>query len=383
MRIAILTTHLLGTGHLSRAIALADGFAAAGWEALVISGGRPAPHLAPTAARLLQLPPVASDGVNFRRLLDESGAPVSEALMAARLTALSEALEHFAPGVLITELFPFGRRVLAAEFEAALSSPAARRARVYASVRDVLAPPSSPAKAAATEARVGKFYDGVLVHADPAIIRLEQSWPVSPDLAERLRYTGFVAPPLPPPARPGADGEGEIMVSAGGGSVGAALFEAAALAAAHSTDGARWRLLVGGADRAARITALASLAAGAAPDWRARLTLEPVRPDFRALLPRAAVSVNQAGYNTLLDVALTGVPSVTVPFEEGGETEQAQRASAFATKGLMILREAELTPESLTAAVSAARDAGPPDIGPIAVDGVPETVRIVSSEASL
>ena len=380
MRVAILVTHLLGSGHLSRALALAEGVAAAGSEALLISGGRPAPQLIPKAARLLQLPPVASDGVNFRRLLDEDGAPVSEALLTARRAMLLDALETFAPDALVTELFPFGRRVLAAEFEAALNAPAARRARVYASVRDVLAPPSSPAKAAAAEARIARYYHGVLVHADPALLRLEQSWPVSPALAERLRYTGFVASPPPPAAPPGADGDGEILVSAGGGPVGAALFQAAALAACHATDGGRWRLLIGGADRAARIAALERLAAGAAPDWRARLTIEPVRPDFRAMLPRAAASVNQAGYNTLLDVALAGVPSVTVPFEEGGETEQCQRAEAFAAKGLTLLREAELTPSRLAGAVHAARAAGPPDLSALATNGVAETVRIVSED---
>ena len=380
MRVAFVTTHLLGTGHLSRVISLADGFTAAGWRALILSGGRPAPHLAPKDAHLLQVPPLASDGLNFRRLLDETGAPVSAALMAARQKILSGALEDFAPDVLITELFPFGRRVLAEEFETLLASPAARAAQVYASVRDVLAPPSSPAKAAATEARVTRFYDGVLVHADPTIIPLEMSWPVSPELQPRLRYTGFVAPPLPQPAPPGADGDGEVIVSAGGGPVGTGLFEAASLAAAQDLTRMRWRLLIGGANRRKRITALTELAEQAAPDWRRRLTIEPVRPDFRALLPRAAVSVNQAGYNTLLDVALAGVPSVTVPFEEGGETEQAQRAAAFAAKGLIILPEASLTPESLSAAVAAAVKAGPPGLGSLAADGVAETVRIVTRE---
>ncbi len=59
------------------------------------------------------------------------------------------------------------------------------------------------------------------------------SWPVSDAMQGKLRYTGFVAPPpaIPHPDRLGA---GEIIVSAGGGDVGAHVFDTCRAAAARS-----------------------------------------------------------------------------------------------------------------------------------------------------
>lgn len=388
MRVMILVTHLLGSGHLARALALAEGVAAAGGTALVASGGRPAPQLTArisgrvagrgAAIELVQLPPVASDGLRFNRLLDAGGAPADAALMAARRDQLAAALARFQPTALVTELFPFGRRVLAEEFLAVLAAAAALTPRpaVLASVRDILAPPSSEAKRLQAEDRLRQFYDAVLVHGDPAIAPLQASWPLSEALAPMLRYTGFVAAEGGALAdAPGADGEEEILVSAGGGSVGQPLFEAAAdAAAAGAGGGRRWRLLVGGADAPARIAALRARLAQGAP-----AVVEGVRPDFRALLSRAALSVGQAGYNTLLDVIHAKVRAVLVPFEDGGETEQALRAAGFAARyGYPLVRAADLSAARLAAAVDAALAGPPPDAPPPRSDGAREAARLIA-----
>jgi len=115
MRIALLVTHLLGTGHLKRASSLADGFVRAGHEAIVLSGGFPAPNASPKLATLIQLSPIRSDE-NFRVLYGEDGEATSE-LSTTRRIEIGETLTGFAPDMLITELFPFGRRKLAAEFD--------------------------------------------------------------------------------------------------------------------------------------------------------------------------------------------------------------------------------------------------------------------------
>ena len=73
MKVMIVVTHLLGTGHLSRALTLAKGFVQAGHEAVVVSGGVPVPQLDPGDAALLQLPALRSDGVNFAQLLTAAG----------------------------------------------------------------------------------------------------------------------------------------------------------------------------------------------------------------------------------------------------------------------------------------------------------------------
>lgn len=322
MRVAIHVTHLLGTGHLARALTLARAFAEAGHEAHVISGGLPLPTADTRGIHFHQLPPLAADGTNFTRLLDDTGVEATPAYLEARRERAGALVEEIAPQALITELFPFGRRVLKAEFLTVLNraKKLSPRPRIFASIRDILAPPSKPSKAAETEAILAAFYDGgVLVHSDPEILPLEASWPVTPALAERLLYTGFVAPPPPEPHPRGA-GKGEVLVSAGGGPVGHRLFEAAVRAA----DGRRpWRLLVGGADRAEEI---ARLSREVGPG----VFVEPARPDFRQMLAHAAASVSMCGYNTAMDLLQTGCPGVLVPFDDGGEVEQTLRARALA-----------------------------------------------------
>jgi len=343
MRVMIAVTHLLGTGHLRRALALAKAFADNGHDVLLATGGLPLPGLDFGMIRLVQLAPLQSDGINFTRLLDTDGTPATDALLADRRTVLCATLTDFAPDILITELFPFGRRVLADEFKALLAAATnlGPRPVVLASIRDILAPPSKPAKAEQTDQLIEQFYDAVLVHSDPQVTSLDQSWPVSAALAARLRYTGYVAPD-PAGPHPKATGTDEVLVSAGGGPVGTRLFETA-LAAARLMPDRRWRLLVGGQNAGERIASLPT-------DDRA--TVEPARPDFRQMLTHAAASVSLCGYNTALDVLQAGIPAVFVPFDDGNEVEQTLRARCLShLPGIATLRTGNLTPERLCAAV--------------------------------
>ena len=363
MRVLIVVTHLLGTGHLRRAAVLARAFADAGHRTLIVSGGRPVPGVEIGGAALVELPPVASDGVDFARLLKADGTAVDDTYLARRRERLLTEARAFGPDLLITELYPFGRRVLAAEFDALLD---ARLARVtLASIRDILAPPSKPAKAEAAATRIARFYDGVLVHSDARAIPLQVSWPVDAALAAKLHYTGFVAPP-PPAAAPDGPGRGEVLVSAGGGAVGDALFAAAAQAAEGSP--LTWRLLVGGTDPAARIAGLPR---------HPNLIAEPARPDFREMLTRAAVSVSFCGYNTAMDLLQTGCPAILVPFDDGAEVEQTLRAQALAhLPGIVTMRQAELSAESLRAAVARLSREPRRTLAAFAMNGAAESVAI-------
>ncbi|WP_299962942.1 glycosyltransferase [uncultured Roseobacter sp.] len=370
MRVAILVTHLLGSGHLARALTLGRAVDAAGHKAVVLSGGMPAPQLATSGVQFVQLPPLRSDGVAFTRLLDADGGEASAALLDARATAIRAALVASPVDVLITELFPFGRRVLRAEFLSAIEAARSQTPAplICASIRDILAPPSKPARAETTQDIITRLYDAVLVHADPDVTPLEASWPVTGALAAKLHYTGFVAP-LPPGPHPDGIGSGEILVSAGGGDVGGALFEAA-LSAAVATPAWRWRVLVGGgAD--ARVATLAD----AAPS---NLKVEPARPDFRQMLQGSAASVSMAGYNTALDLLQTGTPAVLIPFDAGGETEQSLRAAALSKlPGVEVLRTAELTGERLRDAVAKVQAAPPRAPRADGMEGAARTVEIL------
>ncbi|TLP69270.1 glycosyltransferase [Parasedimentitalea maritima] len=369
MKVLIAVTHLLGTGHLSRALTLGRAFADAGHQVRVASGGFPAAQLNTDGVELLQLPPLRSDGVDFTRLLDETGTITETAYYARRQTALCAALSDMQPDILITELYPFGRRSLAAEFQALLRTAHAqpRRPVVLASIRDILAPPSKPKKATQADAMIAEFYDAVLVHSDPVATRLEVSWPVSEMLHAKLRYTGYVAPPAAIP-HPLNAGRGEVLVSAGGGSVGDALFETALLAAAQMSD-IPWRLLVGGSDATDRIARLNATGSPA--------VIEAARPDFRQMLPLAAASVSMCGYNTALDLLQAGTPSVLIPFDAGKEVEQGLRAESLSPlDGIEVLRSSDLTPASLCTALNAAITSPRRATNELQFDGAARAVEI-------
>jgi predicted glycosyltransferase len=371
-RVAILVTHLLGTGHLSRSLILARALRDAGLAPQLISGGMPAGHLDLSGVDFVQLPAVRSDGTSFTRLLDSAGDPVSPEFMLQRIRMLEETLRGNPPDVLITELFPFGRRVLRDEFEAALgfAKAMAPAPLVFSSIRDILAPPSKAKKAEQTEAWLAEHYDGVLVHSDADVVPLEASWPVTPETARMLHYTGFIAPPMPARNPAEQEGAGEIIVTAGGGPVGRKLFETSIEAARIGSH--RWRLLVGGGDAAAVCARLNEIANGAP------VFAEPLRADYRAMLTRCAAAVGQCGYNTAIDWLQAGVPGVFVPFAEAGEVEQTLRAASLQKRyGFGQIAEDELTPENLAAATMAAIERGRFKANGLKFDGAARTSRIL------
>ncbi|WGI22245.1 glycosyltransferase [Amylibacter sp. IMCC11727] len=373
-RVLISVTHLLGTGHLSRALTLARAFGTAGHEAHVMSGGMPVAHLPTDGVTLHQLPPVKSDGVNFTDLLCENG-PVDDTYLQARKRAAINTLTKVRPDVFITELYPFGRRVLKAEFLAMLNTARdmAPKPLILCSVRDILAPPSKPKKALETEAVIAGYYDGVLVHSVGEITPLDVSWPVTNMLREKLLYTGYVAPELAP-AHPQGVGTGEVLVTAGGGDVGMGLFRAALQAAALDPD-TPYRVLVGGAAAQSNIAALFD------EGLSDNVTIEPTRPDFRQMLPLAKAAICMCGYNTALDVLQSGLPAVFVPFDAGGEVEQTLRAESLSkTDGYAVIKSSDANGETLSAALRSvcAMDVRPMEEGQF--QGAAQTVQSVENK---
>lgn len=375
MKLLIVVTHLLGSGHLSRALTLGRAFRAAGHQVCVASGGMPVPQLDHCGIELVQLPLLRSDGVNFTRLLDDQNQIASQHYLDARQTMLSETMAQQRPDVLITELFPFGRRSLKQEFQQLLQQAKdISTTLVLGSIRDILAPPSKPAKAEFADEMIRRFYDGVLIHSDKKLMPLSLSWPVSTELEPYLNYTGFVAPPAPKP-HPEQAGKNEVLVSAGGGDVGAKLFGVAMEAAKLDPD-RTWRILVGGSNAQTLVDQLRSTAP-------VNVRVEAARPDFRQMLNHAAVSVSMCGYNTALDVLQSGVSAVFVPFDAGEEVEQSLRANALSERtNIVVLKDKNLTQESLITAVHQSQNSRPIDKASISFDGAEKTVYIVETMLS-
>ncbi|MBK1671159.1 hypothetical protein CKO28_24445 [Rhodovibrio sodomensis] len=372
--------HLLGIGHLQRASRIAAGCAAVGLDTVLASGGLPVADLQTGGARLRQLPAARAGDASFSNLADADGRPVDDAWKARRRDATLALFARERPRVLLLELFPFGRRGLRFELLPLLQAARARTPRpwVVVSLRDLLNPPD-PAKADWAIDLVDRYVDRVLVHGDPQVARLDETFPAAQRLADRLVYTGYVVPEMPR----GVLASGELLVSTGGGAVGGALGHAAVRARALSrlAGGAPWRVLLG-----PNLPERAFEAIRDAAD--AGTTVERNRPDFARLLAGCRLSVSQAGYNTVTELLAAGVPAVVVPFEgDGGEREQALRADRLAATGrVTCLPEAGLTPERLAHAVddALARRAGTAHRAPAGLNlaGVAKSAQILGAFAA-
>ena len=374
MKALIVVTHLLGVGHLARMAAVGRAMAAQGFEVTLASGGRPAATVNTQGCGLVQLPPVHCVGTDFRTLYAAPGVVAEAAYLTTRRDALIAAFDAMRPDVLVTELYPFGRRSLRGEFDALLAHAQAARPRplILSSIRDVLNPPSRPERAEGALATLGAFYDGVLFHGAREVVPLAASWPTPPALARRLIETGYVHDGARLAGEAGTEGQDEIIVSGGGSAAGLPLARRA-VEAARLVPERRWRLLIGAGVPTEAFEALKA-------DAPAHMIVERARPDFPALLARAALSVSQAGYNTVLDLAAAHARAILVPFAEGAEQEQTLRAGELARRGLAVtLDAATLTPDALAQAVRTALDAPRPDWSAIGRDGALETARRVDA----
>lgn len=363
MKVMLVVTSLMGAGHLQRTLIIARAIRAAGGKAIVVSGGRPIAHLKADGVAVEHIPPLSSDGIDYSRMMTPEG-PADEAYMRSRAARLVDLFEEHRPDALVTELFPFGRRALSSEFLTLLAQ-AKGKAKIYASIRDVLEPKRKEKRAEETALRLRRWYDGVLVHGDPDLIGLEATWPLVDRFQDAIRYTGYVAEPAPP-AEPAS--AGEVLVSVGGGVLGRALLETAVQAAGR---GVRpWRLRVGGADAAAEVQRLQQ-GAGDAP-----VVIEAAASDYRARLAACACSVSLLGYNTCTDLLLAARPSVICPMREGDEREQRIRAQAFSRlSGFHELEE--VTPEALSDLVENAIAAGPGAPHGVRMDGAATTAKML------
>ncbi|MET1027153.1 MAG: glycosyltransferase [Dongiaceae bacterium] len=362
-RVLFYVQHLLGIGHLRRAAAIARALREAGAEVDFVSGGAPVEGLDLGGATLLQLPPAVSADSGFSAILDETGNPIDDIWKDRRRAQLLDIFARRRPDILLIEMYPFGRRQFRFELlpllQAATERPAAQGGRplIACSLRDILVDKSRPDRVAETVEAVRRYFDLVLVHGDPRLVTLDRTFAGAAALAAQLRYTGYVVeqPQMP------ADGkrdrrDGEILVSAGGGAVGAPLFAAALAARPLSRYRDRpWRLITGRnlpAPAARQLAEQARTAGG--------VIVETFRQDFTLLLQSCLLSISQGGYNTVMELIAAETPSVIVPFADGAESEQSLRARLLAERGSLTLLESDrLTPEALAAAIDRAGEQAP------------------------
>lgn len=366
--------NLLGIGHLRRAAAVARAAAEDGFDVHFVSGGMPVPHLDIGAATFHQLPPVRAVDNLFKVLADENGREIDDAWRAARRDALLALFEEIRPGILFTELFPFGRRQMRFELLPLLDRAKAApwQPKIVSSMRDILVTKPRADRNREIVETVDRYYDLVLIHGDESVISLADTFPMYDELTPPVRYTGYVLNPIETGTADG-EGAGEVVVSAGGGAVGGNFMTALARMRPELPFADRtWRFVTGPhmPEEAAR-----EIERHAGPG----VIVERSRPDLAALISRAYLSISQAGYNTLAEILTAGTASVVIPFEGGVETEQRVRADLLARRGrLAVVPEDELGPEALAAAMRQAVSGKDRSVAGVDLDGAAGTARILS-----
>jgi predicted glycosyltransferase len=340
--------HSVGLGHLARAHALCAALVERFRVVLACGGALPEGIAAPPGVEVVALPPLGVDaGGAF--VSHRPGLSVADAWTARRERLLALHAE-VRPDVVLVELWPFGRAKFARELLPLLGAARRDGSPAFASVRDILV--SRRADQGAHDARAcalaNAHLDGVLVHSDPRFARLQDTFPLHADLRVPVRHTGFVVAARP---RSAAGRRDAVVVSAGGGLVGAPLLRAALGAQRLLWPRTRrpMRLIAGPflpeADRAALAAAAADVPGA---------TLVPSVPDLGAELDGAAASVSQCGYNTALELVRARVPALVVPYATGEEDEQRRRARRLARLGaLRVLDPDALGPAALARAIRA------------------------------
>ena len=343
--------HAMGMGHLVRSLALAEALTDR-FRVVLLNGGLMPPGIRlPDELEVINLPPL---GLDNGQLVSRVGGDLEDAKRDRRELIL-KTFQSLSPEVLLIELFPFGRKKFEFELLPLLEESRKQivgRPLVACSLRDILV--SRRSDQDKYEKRVvsiaNSYFDAILVHSDPKFASLEESMRTSGRLITAIHYTGFVMAERPQYKQALAQ-SGPILVSAGGGLYGAPLFKTAiaAYAMLNESDKAELRVIAGPFLPDREWEALRAAAAD-------RPGIQVVRsvPDLFDDLRGASASISQCGYNTALEIVQAGVPSLVVPFADGGEDEQMKRARRLEQLGAVrVLDQNEMSPGRLAEEMNA------------------------------
>lgn len=327
MRIMIYCQHVLGVGHFFRSMEIAR--ALERHQVLFIEGGEPlADFTPPPHVKRVFLPPLMMDR-QFTQVRS-CGADL-EAVKYRRTELLDQSLRNFAPDVLVIELFPFGRKYFSFELLPLLQRIRQENlpTKVVCSLRDILVEKKDQARFEERVIRtLNACFDLLLIHSDPHVIPLDETFSRVKDIAIPLEYTGFVT------RQPGQNltpQTGLILVSGGGSPVGRDLL-ACAIGAAQTLPDPHLRMRAFASPFLPRQD-LACLERLAARDERS--VILPFSSQFLDELAAAELSISMAGYNTCMDILSSGIKALVHPFPQN--REQRIRAERLQQLGILTV----------------------------------------------
>jgi predicted glycosyltransferase len=349
--------HVLGIGHLVRSAEIVRELSRDS-QILFISGGeKPDGFRFPEHENIdiLQLPPLKTDP-DFSNLKVCGSSRSMDETKTLRRRLLLQSFADFQPDVMVTELFPFGRKQFRFELLPLLEQAReqSRRTMVVSSVRDILVTRKDQEE---YEQRVcdlaNTFYDLILVHGDKTFQKFDETFSRVNDLRCPVVYTGYVVQQKDPntteACRLQLSEQGQPMIVASNGSgqylTGQMLLETVLRAAQllQSRIPHEFHVFAGPLMPEEAYGRLQTLARESRNVRLSRYT-----PDLTAVLKRSEVSVSMAGYNTMMDVLSSRVRALVYPVTSNGDQEQCVRAERLARAGVIdVIRTEELIPEEL------------------------------------
>ena len=295
------------------------------FRVVVLNGGLPpAGTNVPGNIGFIQLP---SRTANTDSNDDSPGArPAMQDQLAARREMILENYAQLRPQVLLLESFPFGQSTIADDLMPLVES--ARHSLfdqplIICSVIDILPGGRQEYEGhdEETTTLLEKYVDALIVHSDPNFARFEEFFQPRNALTTPVYHSGFVVRdrgPLPQADRR----EKRILVSAGCGIHGEALFKAAA--EAHrliwDVDQLPMTIVSGCRFPEHEWENLQKIAQD-----RHGLELKRSVPDLGAEFGKVCWAVSQCEYNAAVDVMATGVSALLMPGTGDGQSDQIDR----------------------------------------------------------
>jgi len=293
----------------------------------------------------------------FKVLYSPDKSAALDQIKKKRQEKLLAIIQKERPDIFFLELFPFGRQAFRFELDPALQAIRSnRRARcgVVSSVRDILVEKEKPKHERRALERLNTFFDAVLVHSDPNLIALKETFFRFDEIRIPVIHTGYIAQKPPDNARNRIRnqlgiGENDVMIvaSAGGGSVGKPILESAIQAFDHlKVDGTPHLYVYTGPYMADHEVAYLKRL-----KKNKRIQIEKFKSDFLSYLAAADLSISMAGYNTTMNILAADVSALVWPFAEN--REQRLRAERLADRGaLKLIDDQDLNPADLAGIIS-------------------------------
>lgn len=377
--------HILGMGHLIRSMEIVRGLVK-DFEICFVNGGEVIQNFqVPHGVTVINLPGIKTD-TEFRELRPVDQSLSLECVQETRKHLLLSQIATFQPDVLMVELFPFGRRRFSFELIPLMEAAKASGTKVVCSLRDIVVTKQDQARHEAKICRlINQYFDQVLIHGDPNLHPLEDSFSRGEDLNCEVHYTGYVAQQLENNRLTLVDRWAlsrqapMILVSVGGGRFGHELLRGMVSAAEYLSTRIPHHIQIFAGPFIPESVFWQLKQAGR--DCR-NLHIHRYTPNLLAYMQQADLSVSMSGYNTTMNILTTGVNALMLPFTGNDDQEQTMRVRRLDELGVaQMLHKVDVAiPERLAQRVKAALKAKPLSTQ-FDLDGVQKTAQYVRSLA--